>query len=104
MLKQVVTFSFKAAPCTIGTGHPFPGGKARPGRDADHSPPSNAEVVNEQELYFLSPCASIGVLWDCFTFTSFRWLNLLGLIRAKARPYKVLIATIPLSSIYQADL
>jgi hypothetical protein len=47
MLKQVVTFSFKAAPCTIGTGHPFPGGKARPGRDADHSSPSNAEVVNE---------------------------------------------------------
>jgi hypothetical protein len=25
----------------------FPGGKARPGRDADHSPPSSAEVVNE---------------------------------------------------------
>jgi hypothetical protein len=33
--------------CTMGTGGPFPGGKARPGRDADHSPPSNAEVVNE---------------------------------------------------------
>jgi hypothetical protein len=28
-------------------GGPFPGGKARPGRDADHSPPSSAEVVNE---------------------------------------------------------
>jgi hypothetical protein len=25
----------------------FPPGKARPGRDADHSPPSSAEVVNE---------------------------------------------------------
>jgi hypothetical protein len=25
------------ASCTIGTGGPFPGGKARPGRDADHS-------------------------------------------------------------------
>jgi hypothetical protein len=24
-----------------------PGGKARPGRDADHSPPSSAKVVNE---------------------------------------------------------
>jgi hypothetical protein len=24
-----------------------PGVKARPGRDADHSPPSSAEVVNE---------------------------------------------------------
>jgi hypothetical protein len=35
------------ASCTMGTGDPFPGGKARPGRDADHSPPSSAEVVNE---------------------------------------------------------
>jgi hypothetical protein len=35
------------ASCTMGTGGPFPGGKARPGRDADHSPPSSAEFVNE---------------------------------------------------------
>jgi hypothetical protein len=35
------------ASCTMGTGGPFPGNKARPGRDADHSPPSSAEVVNE---------------------------------------------------------
>jgi hypothetical protein len=28
-------------------GGPFPGGKARPGRDADHSPPSSVEVKNE---------------------------------------------------------
>jgi hypothetical protein len=35
------------ASCTMGIGVPFPGGKARPGRDADHSPPSSAEVVNE---------------------------------------------------------
>jgi hypothetical protein len=35
------------ASCTMGTGGPFRGGKARPGRDADHSPPSSAEVVNE---------------------------------------------------------
>jgi hypothetical protein len=34
------------ASCTMGTGGPFPGGKARPGRDADHSPPSSPEVVN----------------------------------------------------------
>jgi hypothetical protein len=33
--------------CTMGTGGPFPGGKARPGRDADHLPPSSAEVVTE---------------------------------------------------------
>jgi hypothetical protein len=35
------------ASCTMGTGSPFPGAKARQGRDADHSPPSSAEVVNE---------------------------------------------------------
>jgi hypothetical protein len=35
------------ASCTMGTGGPFAGGKARPGRDADHSPPSTAEVENK---------------------------------------------------------
>jgi hypothetical protein len=30
------------ASCTMGTG-----GKVRSGRDADHSPPSSAEVVND---------------------------------------------------------
>jgi hypothetical protein len=39
----------------MGTGDPFPAGKARPRRDADHSSTSSAEVKNEQELYFLSP-------------------------------------------------
>jgi hypothetical protein len=43
--------------CTMGTGGPFPGAKARPGRDADHSPPSSAEIENGSELYFLSPQA-----------------------------------------------
>jgi hypothetical protein len=39
------------ASCPMGTG-----GKARPGRDADRSSsPSSAEVVNEYELYILSP-------------------------------------------------
>jgi hypothetical protein len=38
----------------MGTGGSFPGSKARPGRDADHSPPSSAEVKKEQELYLLS--------------------------------------------------
>jgi hypothetical protein len=33
-----------AASCTMGTGGSFLGGKARPERDADHSPPSSAEV------------------------------------------------------------
>jgi hypothetical protein len=43
------------ASCTMVTGGPFPGGKTRPGRDADHSPPSSAEVENELQLYLLSP-------------------------------------------------
>jgi hypothetical protein len=33
--------------CAMSTGGLFPGGKAWPGRDADNSPPSSAEVVNE---------------------------------------------------------
>jgi hypothetical protein len=36
-----------SASCSMGTGGPFPGAKARPGRDADHSHLSSAEVVNE---------------------------------------------------------
>jgi hypothetical protein len=35
------------ASCPMGTGGPFPRGKARQGLDADHSPPFSAEVVNE---------------------------------------------------------
>jgi len=31
----------------MGTESPFPGCKARPGRDADQSPPSSAEVKNK---------------------------------------------------------
>jgi hypothetical protein len=36
-------------PSLLSNGYrgPFSEGKARPGRDADHSPPSDAEVVNE---------------------------------------------------------
>jgi hypothetical protein len=39
----------------MGNGGPFLGGKAQPGRDADHSPPTSAEVKYEQELYLLFP-------------------------------------------------
>jgi hypothetical protein len=35
------------ASCTMVTEGSFPGGKALPGRDANHSPPSSAEVENE---------------------------------------------------------
>jgi hypothetical protein len=40
------------ASCPVDTG-----GKARPGRDVDHSPPSSAEVKYEWDLYLLSPHA-----------------------------------------------
>jgi hypothetical protein len=47
-LQQVQTGSgAHPASCAMGTGGPFPGGKARPGRDVDYSPPSSAEVENE---------------------------------------------------------
>jgi hypothetical protein len=36
-----------SASCTMGTRGRFPGAKALPGRDADHSPPSSAVVENE---------------------------------------------------------
>jgi hypothetical protein len=42
------------ASCTMGNRGAFPGGKEQPVRDADHSPPSSAEVKKEQELYFPS--------------------------------------------------
>jgi hypothetical protein len=43
----------------MGTGGSFSGGKGRPERDADHSPPFSAEVKNE--LYLLSPMCLHGV-------------------------------------------
>jgi hypothetical protein len=58
------------ASCTMSTGGPFPEGKAWPGHDADHSPPSSAEVKNELELYLLSPQAPPWhVAGSIFTFT-----------------------------------
>jgi hypothetical protein len=54
------------ASCPMGTGGPFPGGKARPGREADHSPPSSAEVKYEWELYLLSPHVSMACSGTAF--------------------------------------
>jgi hypothetical protein len=39
----------------------------RQGHDADHSPPSCRGGEWVRTIYPLHPCASIGVLWDCFT-------------------------------------
>jgi hypothetical protein len=35
------------ASCPKDTGGPIPRGKARPGRDADHSIPPSAKIMNE---------------------------------------------------------
>jgi hypothetical protein len=45
----VVQTSSEAHPAShpMGTGGSFPRGKTQPGREADHSPPSSAEVKNE---------------------------------------------------------
>jgi len=42
----------------------FPGGKERPGRDAD--PPSPSSVIGHErvELYLYSPCGPYGLYWD----------------------------------------
>jgi hypothetical protein len=45
------------ASCTMGTGCPFPGGKSAVGEWRWPLTPSSAKVVNEWELYLLSPQA-----------------------------------------------
>jgi hypothetical protein len=56
------------ASCTMGTVGPFSGGKARPGRDADQTPSSNAEVKNDRS-YISSSTKHLHGLWcDYFNF------------------------------------
>jgi hypothetical protein len=81
----------------MGTGGPFPGGKARPGRDADHSPPSSAEVENVLELYLLSPQAPpwrvAGLLY--LFFYLFRHLRLIYCVTQKLLSQVSVLATGP---------
>jgi hypothetical protein len=56
------------ASCTMGTGGPFSGGKAWPGRDADHSPLSSVGVI-------MSPSASMA-----FSGTALVFIQLILLI------------------------
>jgi hypothetical protein len=46
----------------MGTEGPFPGAKARPGRDADHSPPFSAEVEMSSAFVVCSGTAFFLVL------------------------------------------
>jgi hypothetical protein len=53
------------ASCTMGTGGPFPGGKARQGMTlTTHPHPEQRSWMSRS----YTSCAYIGVLWDCFTF------------------------------------
>jgi hypothetical protein len=63
------------ASCPMGTGGPFSGAKARPGRDADYYPPSSTDVENE-ELYFLSTHAPTWrVVEQLFSFARCRCMH-----------------------------
>jgi hypothetical protein len=73
------------ASCPMGTKGPFPGDKARPGHDADHSLPSSAEVVNESELYLLSPQALPWRVVGLLYFTS--EIKISELQNAKSKHY-----------------
>jgi hypothetical protein len=57
-----------AASYTMGTGGPFPGGKARPERDADCSPQLVPRSWMSWSYISSSPKRLHGVWWDCFTF------------------------------------
>jgi hypothetical protein len=53
----------------MGIGDNFTRRKARPGLDADHSPQSSTEVVNEKELDLLCPLLLHDLQWNGFAFT-----------------------------------
>jgi hypothetical protein len=57
------------ASSTMGTGGPFPGGKARPGRDADHSPHLVPRSWMSMSYISSPPKRLHGVLRDCCTCT-----------------------------------
>jgi len=54
------------ASCTMGTGS-FPG-VTRPGRGANHPPPSSAEVKERVELYMYTPLGLPDLFGVTFTF------------------------------------
>jgi hypothetical protein len=57
------------ASCPMGNGGLFPRGKARPWRDADHSP--RLVPTSWMSRSYTSPsCAAIGVSWGWFAFFS----------------------------------
>ena len=75
------------ASCKMGTGS-FPGGKVRPGRAADHSPPSSAAVMEEKSYNSTAPLGHTGfvtgslyLLYSPLLYvTSSRTINCPGLL------------------------
>jgi hypothetical protein len=59
------------ASCTMGTGVLFPGGKARPERDADHSPHLVPRSWMSRNYTSSPPKRLHGVYRDCFTLLYF---------------------------------
>jgi hypothetical protein len=57
----------------------FPGGKVRPGRAADHSPPSRAEVMEEYSYTYTHPLGHTGpvtgLLYLYFKYLDFILVN-----------------------------
>jgi hypothetical protein len=53
----------------MGIGGPFPGGKARSGRDAVQSPNIMPRSRMSSSYTSCPPYAFIGALWDCFAFS-----------------------------------
>jgi hypothetical protein len=64
-----------------GYGGSFPGSKALPGRVADHSPFSTAEVKKEQELYFLHNTPTPSACME-FSGTTVHFTVLMSAIRS----------------------
>jgi hypothetical protein len=63
------------ASCTMGTGGPFPAGKARPGRDADHSAPSimRSRMSSSYILSHQAPPWRVAGLLSCTYFIGIYW-------------------------------
>jgi hypothetical protein len=52
----------------MGTGDPFPGGKERQGREADHLPHLTPRSGMSRSYTSSPPKRLHGVQWDCFNF------------------------------------
>jgi hypothetical protein len=72
------------ASCSMGTGGPFPGGKARPGRDTDHSPhlvPKSrmSRSYTSFPIKRLVACSGTALaLWEFWNRISFNFHNWSG--------------------------